>query len=134
ELHRTARELITIGLGRTAADAWRTAGDPAAMQRIGPQTGQLIIEAYVRRAAADPAWLARPGSVPLPRPPRPSGSAADGDAGFGVSVPVERELVTELPGHCAAITEAPGLEQLDRATAVLHLIDLLARSGLDYLD
>lgn len=134
ELHRTARELITIGLGRTAADAWRTAGDPAAMQRIGPQTGQLIIEAYVRRAAADPAWLARPGSVPLPRPPRPSGSAADGDTGFGVSVPVERELVTELPGHCAAITEAPGLEQLDRATAVLHLIDLLARSGLDYLD
>lgn len=118
ELHRTARELIGRGLGRTTADAWRVAGNPAALARVGGQTAQLIMESYVRRAAAEPAWLARPGPVALPDPaPR-------------LSAVTEQELIAGVADDCARIAAAE-LSDPDRATAVLHLIDLLARSGLD---
>ncbi|GAB3765023.1 GAP1-N2 domain-containing protein [Microlunatus parietis] len=121
ELHRTARELIGRGLGRTTADAWQIAGNPEALARVGAQTAQLIMEAYVRRAVAEPDWLARPGAVPLPDPaPR-------------LSMITERELIAAVGDACAAIAGAE-LTEADRAVAVLHLIDLLARSGLDHLE
>ncbi|WP_152360830.1 hypothetical protein [Microlunatus speluncae] len=126
-LHQTARDLIGLGLGRSAADAWRIAGDPAAMARMGAETGQFVVEAYVRRAIAEPSWLARPGRLPLPEP---TGTPASS----GLSIVVERELLTDLPGHCAAITAAPDLDPAGRLTALLHLIDLLARCGLSYLE
>lgn len=127
ELHRTARDLIGLGLGRSAADAWRIAGDPAAMARVGPETGRFILEAYVRRATAEPAWLARPGQVPLPEPGAGEGTSQ-------VSVVVERELQTDLPARCEAIMADPELGTEGRVTAIVHLIDLLARCGLDYLE
>ncbi len=123
-LHQTARDLIGLGLGRSAADAWRIAGDPAAMARMGAETGQFVVEAYVRRAIAEPSWLARPGRLPLPEP-----TGADST---GLSVVVEQELLTELPERCAAITAATDLDTAGRLTAIIHLIDLLARCGLDY--
>lgn len=121
DLHRTARELIGRGLGRTTADAWQIAGNPEALARVGGQTAQLIMEAYLRRAVAEPAWLARPGAAALPDPaPR-------------LSMITERELIAGVADACAGIAAA-GLSEPDRAVAVLHLIDLLARSGLDHVE